>query len=54
MKNIRKKNCNLIVDLSKFISNKKLSGVVILVCNTTIKFVSKLYPKFNYVSSKKI
>ena len=45
-----KRKCNWMVDLSKFISNKKiLNGVVALayneVCCQKKKFVAKFYPK---------
>ena len=47
----KKKKYNPKVDLSKFTSNKKiLSRVVTLVYKTTIKFVVKLCPKFNYMA----
>ena len=53
MEDVRKK-CNPIVDLSKFIFNKKkmLSGVVTLVYKIIIKFVVKFCSKFNYVEPK--
>ena len=60
MDDIRRK-CNLIVNLSKFTSNKKKKYIYIyiymlsgFVGQSTIKFVAKLCPRFNYIGSKKM